>query len=528
MGETANSRKGVMSKVFGVSGAVLLSRILGFFRVRLEAEILGGGAVASAWHISFLYANVFRRILGEGALGNALMPIVAELDKKYGRESVKGALAVVFPVLGAILALIVILCSAGAMIVGNLVSATENYQLRLIGVLMPILMPYAIFICLTGVITSVLNYAKCFVIPAFCSLLMNIFLVGGLTWGYFTRCSVEARSLEKFLVNLSLLFLISGVLQLGMMLILLKKADFFPDFSRWRKHTDILKKLWDLALPGLIGASALQISLLVDRNIAQWVNDQAVSALTYVDRLIDLPIGLFAVGMGQVFMARMSASVASGDLESLKEDMNYGLRQVFFLSIPLACSVCFFHELMLKILCLGGRYTMADLNAARTVAIFYGSGIPFFCALKIIQPAFFARKDMKTPLYCSLTAIGINIVLSITLAFFLAQGGIALATVISSCVNCFLLSFHLKKAGLVFDIREVGTTLLRSALAAVAAGVICKVLLDRFYTGSGRFFDICALGVTGIVFGGIYLGIVILGRGREFSEMLGRFRKKNA
>ena len=86
MGETANSRKGVMSKVFGVSGAVLLSRILGFFRVRLEAEILGGGAVASAWHISFLYANVFRRILGEGALGNALMPIVAELDKKYGRE----------------------------------------------------------------------------------------------------------------------------------------------------------------------------------------------------------------------------------------------------------------------------------------------------------------------------------------------------------------------------------------------------------------------------------------------------------
>lgn len=517
-----------MSKVFGVSSAVLLSRILGFFRVRLEAEILGGGAVASAWHLVFTYANIFRRILGEGALGNALMPIVAELDKNCGKESVKGALAVVFPVLGAILALIVILCSAGALIVGNYAHGVENYQLRLICILMPLLMPYVIFICMTGVITSVLNYAKCFVVPAFCSLLMNIFLVGGLTWGYFTRCGETKRSLEEFLIVLSILFLISGVLQLGMMLIQLKMAGFFPDFSRWRKHTDVLKKLWHLALPGLIGASALQISLLVDRNIARYVNDQAVSALTYVDRLIDLPIGLFAVGMGQVFMARMSASVAAGDLESLKEDMNYGLRQVFFLSIPLACSVCFFHELMLKILCLGGRYTMDDLNAARTVALFYGGGIPFFCALKIIQPAFFARKDMKTPLYCSLSAIGVNIVLSIALSFTLAQGGIALATVISSCINCFLLSYHLKKAGLVFDLKEVGTTLLRSVFAAVSAGVICKLLLDRFYTGTGRFADICALGVTGAVFGIIYLGIVIIGRGREFSEMLGRFRKKNA
>lgn len=522
----SESKRGIMKKVFGVSGAVLMSRILGLFRVRLEAEVLGGGAVASAWYLAFAFPNLLRRLLGEGALGNALMPIVAELDAKYGRDHARGALAVVFPVLGIVLALIVILSSTAALIIGNCISPFENYRLRLVCILTPLLMPYAIFICFTGVITAVLNYGRSFVIPAFCSLLMNIFLVGGLLWGWYTRAGRSVFSVEPFLVKLSVLFLISGVIQLALMVLQLKAVNFLPDFSAWRNHTGVLKKLWNLALPGIIGAGAVQISFLVDRNLAFYINDQGVAALTYVDRLIDLPIGLFAVGMGQVFMARMTASVAAGDMESLKGDMNYGLRQLFFLSIPLACSVCFFHELMLKIICLGGSYTMADLDAARRVALFYGSGVPFFCALKIIQPAFFARKDMKTPLYCSLSAIGVNIILSVALAGPLAQGGIALATVISSLLNCTLLVLALKKSNISFGLRDVGATLLRSLMAALAAGFICKALLDRFYTGSGRLSDICALSAAGALFAVIYLVGIIIGRGRELSEALGRFRKK--
>ena len=521
----SSGKKGIMGKVFGVSGAVFVSRILGLCRVRLEAEILGGGAVASAWYLAFAFPNLFRRLFGEGALGNALMPIVAELDNKYGRDHARGALAVVFPCLGILLGVCVILASAAALLIGNSTLAAGNGRLRLVCMLTPILMPYAIFICLTGVITSVLNYARSFILPAFYSLLMNIFLVGGLCWGWHTHVGSSAKSLEHFLIVLSVLFLISGVLQLILMFIQLKIVGFFPDFSRWCQHTAVLKNLWQLALPGLIGASAVQISFLVDRHLAFYVNEQGVAALTYVDRLIDLPIGLFAVGMGQVFMARMTASVAAGDLEGLKSDMNYGLRQLFFLSIPLAASVCFFYELMLKVICLGGSYTMADLDAARNVALFYGSGIPFFCALKIIQPAFFARKDMKTPLYCSLTAIGINIMLSVALCRPMAQGGIALATVISSLVNCGLLIFFLKKSGITFGLRDVTVSLVRALLSSAAAGVCVKLLLERFYHGAGRAADFCALCVAGILFGVIYVLCSTVSGGKEISELSGRFRK---
>lgn len=525
-----NSSKGIMGKVCGVSGAILISRILGLFRVRLEAEVLGGGAVASAWHFAFTFPNVLRRLFGEGALGNALMPIVAELDTKYGRESVKGALAVVFPCLGALLGGIVILCSLIALILGNCLTGTgeEGDRWRLVFILTPLLMPYTIFICLTGVMTAVLNYARCFILPAFYSLSMNIFLVGGLLWGWYSKADSTLPELKRFLVVLSLLFLISGIVQFVLMVIQLKIVNFSPDFSSWRQHTGVLKKLYNVALPGIIGGAAVQASFFLDRNLAHWVNEQGVSALTYVERLIDLPIGMFGVAMGQVIMARMTASAAAGDLEELRQDMNNGLRQLWFCTIPLGAGVIFFHELLLKVICLGGRYTMNDLDAARQVAIFYGCGIPFFCALKIILPAFFARKDMRTPLFASLTAIAANVILSLALIKCLAQGGIALATSCSSGIHCILLAFFLKKAGVGIDLKKTGLSLIRALFAAAAAGVSVKLLLDRFYHGSGRLADIAALAAVGGLFGVIYLVCSFVTGSREISEVLSRFRKKNA
>lgn len=518
--------RGIMGKVFGVSGAIIASRVLGLLRVRLEAEVLGGGAIASAWHLAFALPNLLRRLLGEGALGNALMPIVAEIDEKEGTQAARGALAVVFPCLGALLGAIVLLVAGAALIAGRFIPAgADFFRWRLVCHLVPILMPYGIFICLIGAATAVVNYARIFIFPAFCSLSMNIFLVGGLLWGWYTRANAFPEKLEEFLSLLSCLFLISGIVQLALTLLALKFSGFMPDFRNWRPHKEVLGKLWRLAAPGIVGAGAVQISFLVDRTLALWVNDQGVAALTYVDRLIDLPIAVFGVAMGQVLMARMTRSAAEGDAEGMAEEMNYGLRQLLFLCIPLAAGVIFFHELMLKVICLGGSYSMKDLDAARSAAVFYGCGVPCFCALKIIQPAFFARKDMKTPLYCSLTAIGVNIVVSIALIRPLAQGGIALATVISSLINNALLFRFLMKAGVHVEFSRIGATLLRSVCAALGAGFGVKYLADLLYHGSGRLADFCALAVAGSVFMAVYLLVSHLTGGREAANMLGRFRK---
>ena len=166
----------------GVAFATLCSRVLGLVRVRLEAMVLGGGELASGWFLAFAIPNLLRRILGEGALGNALMPLVAEFDTEGGKEKIRKELGTVFFVLGAILGAIVLLVSGSIIVLdkSGVLSETEFFsseRMRFVMTYLPILMPYGLFMCLVGVSNAVLNYCKEFFLPALGALLLNIFLI---------------------------------------------------------------------------------------------------------------------------------------------------------------------------------------------------------------------------------------------------------------------------------------------------------------------------------------------------------------
>jgi len=477
----------------GTAAATLASRILGLIRVKIEALTLGGGDLASGWFLAFAVPNLFRRILGEGALGTALIPLVAEAEQKGGPERVRRELGVIFAALAALLALIVIAVSGAAMLAEALTAGkTDGFaaslRMRIFLRLLPLLMPYAFFICLVGVIGAVLNYMRIFVLPALGALLLNIVLIATLGFAY---CSFRGGigEIAGFLPKLASAVLLSGVIQFLLMALLLRRCGRSPLFRRrGREGGDagdppraILGRLFRLALPGMIGGSALQVSFLVDRGLAVWLGRQAVPALTYVDRLVDLPIGIFAISLGAVLMASMGRAAAEGKHDELVDDLAFGLRHVYFICVPMAAGVMLFHEPMLKLLCLGGNYTMSDLDAARTVAIFYGSGIPFFCSIKAILPAFYARKHMTEPLIASLVAIAVNIVLNLALMGPLRQGGIALATVIASLVNNAILLSLLRRQGFRLPGGELARSFLRAVFTAAVTGGTAALIFRRIH-----------------------------------------------
>jgi hypothetical protein len=186
----------LLKSSFGVALATFASRICGLLRVRLESAVLGGGALASGWFLAVTIPNLFRRLLGEGALGTALIPLMAEIEEKDGIPTARRKLAVVFTVLGIILALIVLILSLAAVVTGKYCGYFSNDfwrsdRITIMLKLLPLLMPYAFFICLTGVIGSVLNYAKIFVRPALTALLFNIFMLAGLSIAFFGGFSAE-------------------------------------------------------------------------------------------------------------------------------------------------------------------------------------------------------------------------------------------------------------------------------------------------------------------------------------------------
>ena len=530
MAEKSN-RSQLLKSSFGTALATLASRVLGLLRVSLEARVLGGGEVCSGWHLAVAIPNLFRRLLGEGALGTALIPLVAETEKTRGPEEVRRELGVIFALLGVLLAVIVIVLGGGAWLLERAtVDATGFWgtgRMRICLRILPILMPYAFFICLIGVIGSVLNYSRVFVVPALGALSLNICLIGGLI-ALRKLCGNDLGGVKAYLPYLSLLVLASGALQLALMLVLLTVYGRFPKWSfKSFRDLGVGKKLFELALPGMIGGAALQVSFLVDRSLAMLLGPQAVPALTFVDRIVDVPIGIFAMSLATVLMATMARSALEGN-DKLADDLAFGLRHVYFICMPLAALVIFFHEPMLRLLCRGGNYTESDLAAAHYVAIFYGMGIPFFCSLKVILPAFYARKVMDKPLYCSLAAITVNIVLNIILMQPLRQGGIALATVISSLVNNTLLLWLLRRGGVRIRVREILPAGVRSLSLAVALGFGC-FHLHRLWHGSalrGWFAELGMLAAAAALFALLYFTGALLCRAREPKEFLGMLRRR--
>ncbi len=516
----------------GMAVATFLSRIFGLFRVRLEAAVLGGGEVASAWLFAFAIPNLLRRVLGEGAIASALTPLIAETEVQEGVAKVKKQLAYVFLMLGIILAGIVILTSLGSWLILKYSGAFgieffEYSRIRLLFQLLIILMPYGFFICLVGIVGAVLNYAKIFLLPALAALLLNIVLLGVLSVAW-----IFAMPSEQFLPVLAVSVPISGGVQLLIMSFWLWRSGYFPDFRNFMQGQDIGRKLWKLALPGIIGYAALQLSFVIDQSMAASLNSQAIPALNYVNRIVDIPIGLIAVSFGTVLNTMMSRAAAAGEKDEISKTLAFSLRAVWFVTLPLAVLIMFFHNNILQILCLGGKYTESDLCAAHLVAIFYSLGIPFFCSLKVILPAFYSRKKMKTVLAVSVCAIVCNVVLNYILMQYFAQGGIALATVAASLINNGALLCLLRREDMIRDVKTTTLTFVRSAAVAMAGGaglyfVYCRRV--QMWSAVHWSREIYVLAGIGIVFGVFYFAGSWLLKSPECREiinlLLRRFKK---
>ena len=164
----------ILKSSIGVSLATLLSRILGLVRTMLEAAVLGGEGIASQWGLAVVFPNIFRRLLGEGALGTALIPLISNAESEEAKAAVRRKLGVIFTVLSAILIIIVISVTLFAVFCGNLFS--KEY-IRNAFALLPYLMPYAFFICLIGVGGACLSTKRVFFLPALAGLLLNIFII---------------------------------------------------------------------------------------------------------------------------------------------------------------------------------------------------------------------------------------------------------------------------------------------------------------------------------------------------------------
>ncbi|MHB8203006.1 MAG: murein biosynthesis integral membrane protein MurJ [Desulfomonilaceae bacterium] len=489
------SEKKLITKAAGIVGFwTSVSRISGFIRDMIIAIFLGAGTGADAFFVAFRIPNLLRRLFAEGALSAAFVPTFIDTMHRSGRdEGVRLArIAVTFAAL-----VLLVVTFMGIVFTPQVVRVTapgffsDHEKFNLTVELTRIMFPYIFFISLVALVSGVLNSLGRFAAPAAAPILLNLSMIAGvlaltrwIDWTPYHSLAWAVTAAGVFQLCLQIPFLVSEGITL--------KPDFHFGYPP-------LKRMGRLFVPAAIGGAVYQINVLVGTVLASTLPSGSVSWLYYADRLVQLPLGVFAIALGSAALPSMSRLASTGDYKGLGESVSFSLRLIAFFTIPASVALIILRGPIIGVLFQHGRFTQLDTAETAYALLWYTAGLWAFSGLKVVTQAFFSLKDTKTPLWISLVAVIMNLAAGLILMNPMRHGGLALATTISAAFNFVLLFVILIKRIKWFEISEFLVSIGKISAASIVMGAFLVLIKD---------FGLWSHGLTGKNF--LILSISIL------------------
>ena len=440
------SSKSLLRSSAVVSSMTMLSRILGLVRDILLARFIGAGGDADAFYIAFKVPNFLRRLFAEGAFAQAFVPVLSEYRANGSHAAVKHFVDRVAGCLGvsllAVCAVVVVAAPAVAAVFGAGFLFDAQYdKFWLTSDLIRITFPYLALISLAGLAGAILNSYDRFAVPAVTPVILNISLI--------IAAAFVSPLLDRPVFALAWGVLTAGALQLLFQLPFLARIGLLPKPVIDWKDTAV-RRVLRLMAPAIFGVSISQINLLLDTVLASFLIDGSISWLYYSDRLIELPLGIFGVGIATVVLPALSRQFAS-ESEGFKHTLDWALRMILLIAIPAAVALIILAEPVLVTLFQYQAMTALDMHMASLSLRAYALGLTAFMLIKVLAAGYFSRQDMKTPVRIGIIAMVANMVLNLVFVLPLlwlwniGHVGLALATAASSSLNAALLYTGLRK-----------------------------------------------------------------------------------
>lgn len=499
-----NENKRVTKAAGTIGVATLTSRIFGLARDMVLAWFFGAGKLSDAFFVAFRIPNLLRRLLAEGTLTMAFIPIFAQYLGKDGKEEAFKMARSAIRVLSIILVVVTIAGVAGAPALINIIApgfSGEAYDLTV--VLTRIMFPYVFFICLVALAMGILNTMGHFAAPAFAPVLLNVGIIIGALF--------LAPLMETPVNGLAVGVIIGGILQLLLQFpFLLKKG-----FKFWEKaplyHPGI-KKIAILMGPAVFGAAVYQVNILVATMLASMLPEGSVSYLYYADRLVQFPLGIFAISLSVAVLPSLSRQAAANDFAALENTFSFAMRLVFFIAIPSTIGLIVLREPIVALLFGWGKFDITSVRLTAHALLYYAVGLYAFSAVRIVVSTFYALQDTKTPVKMATISIMANILFALILMGPMGHGGLALATSFASMINLALLTRVLKRkiGGLAW--KRIIFSASRSIAGSLAMGAVLLWVMKRYPPDLlGSVFFLMLYVVSAIIAGTIiYMGISLL------------------
>jgi putative peptidoglycan lipid II flippase len=467
-----------MSQMLKSSGAMavatMTSRLLGMVREMVYAAFMGDKWVASAFMLAFQVPNLFRRLLGEGALTAAFIPIFKKKQVTEGEAEMWRSANVVISglVTGAgLICLVAVLGITIALKTPYLAPSRADRGTILMLELLRLMFPYMVLVCLAAILIGMANARGHFFVPALGAVMLNVIMISSVLF----LAPLMGDLLEKRIFGLAIGVVLAGFAQAFFQLPSLRREGFrYQWISPWRDPTvrEVLRKM----LPGSIGVAAFQINVLATQCFSFWFDPHIVARFSYSVRLMELPQGMFGISLATYLLPTLSGLAAQKKYPEFRQTLSQGLSYLSFANLLAAAISLILAVPIVRLLFERGEFGPdATVHVALALACL-APGLLMFSMNNILARAFYALGDIQTPMKISMLCLGLNLAFAIWLVQRYREAGLAVANTMSATFNLVLLVYALRRRLSRLGLSQLKQTLLVLVPNAIFAGIIACVL----------------------------------------------------
>ncbi len=475
--------------IFGVGAMTGISRVFGFIRDMLIARVLGAGRLSDIFLAAFKLPNLFRDLLGEGALSAIFIPMYTDSkkDENFARNVFSWLLM-------GLLGLTILFEIFMPLVVWILAPGFDAVpgKMEMTVIISRIMFVYVIFICGAAFLSAILNAFSRFLLAAFMPVLLNIMLIGALLIAMIFGTSNVLYLMAGTVV-------LSGIIQFGILWSRIRRNHFglYLVCPRW---TPKIKSMFKRLGVSIVGSGFYQITIIVGTLVASFQSG-AVSWLYYSDRIVQLPFAMIGLAVGTVLMSSISNALADNNMRSVYIQQNSSMRRAMMLILPCVVGLVVLAEPIIKYLFEYGAWTPASTRAVALAIRIQAFVLPAMLVSQIYSKTLYASQDVKTPVKTSMISLGVAAVLYLCLFPFVGYLAVPIGVVASGYLKNTLLGRACRKRNLV---HHDGRTIRAITVFAVWATVL-GIVMSYF-----PIMGIWTLGGAIVGYGIIYLPVAYM------------------
>jgi len=505
-------------------------------RETVMAIYFGAGPISSAFAAAFKVPNLFRKLLGEGALSAAFIPLYAQALKPGDAEAVKEANRFAAASVSLLTSVLLAVTLIGELFLWALVhSVALRPENLLIVRFTAIMLPYVLLVCGTAFLGGILQVHRRFALPALAPVILNLIHIAVIVIGarllMLHHASGETKiELQTRLANwLAVFVIVAGALQVLILLPALRGVGFnFVWVSRF--WTPAVKNMVRLSIPVALSTGVLQASVVIDTLITLLLTGSAnpserlhvfghvlaypmlpgaLARLNWAQLLYQFPLGIFAIALATAIFPTLSADAMDADQTRFKSSLRHGILVTLMEGLAASVGLILVRYPAIRLLYQHGDFTPADTQWVALSTVFFAAAIWAFSLQQILNRAYYALHDTMTPFVLSIITIAVNTVVEIPLVFtHLRESGMAVGTLVSFAIQAVVMLVMLDRRVGGLGLKTIGFATFKMLVGCGAMVIACWAVqrIPGYPAGEGTMRSIGQLGILMVAGGLAYLG----------------------